>query len=546
MDHIRRFSRVVTITVLAASAVACGGDDDDETADTTESTEATPEGVSTTAPGAASEGSTPEPEPDTTPSGGTTSPADTTSPTATTAPTLPLSGVCDNLYPLVENDLNDECYPGPRGWPPIMNDVNNAGVWNSPDCADMVAVPDEVIVAIDPTVPVDPDDPEVLVDLETESEIVVGQIGVPLESFEDSGNARLLRFQPGSLSAQQMLDMLPTLQSRGRRVDLNYLEPLQPNDGFRPYDNPVPVDTAPAAFGGQTLSVLVIDSPAEGEEIVYDRDANGLVDEDHGHGPFVRSMIERSGPAVRLHGIPPDDDFVMSNGRWSPMMFDDFGIITALNTIDNESVVNLSLGGVGCHLDALEPGVGERLALAQIMSNMVNSEDTSFQWFVAAAGNNGTDDVLHFPAAWRHPDVARGLVDFLRSVQLDDVADEIEAIQATLRDSVIAVGSVEPEPVDAPRNDLRSDFSNCGAWINGAAYGRWQVATYPATPAVPAAWSGTSFATANFTAALASGLVAPASPFDPLAFDSNTGARMMDPGRGLDCNPSSAGTGTPP
>jgi hypothetical protein len=423
----------------------------------------------------------------------------------------------------------------------------------------MAAVPDEVLVAIDPTVLEDPNVPDVFVNLATESERVAGQLaelGAVFEEADNSGDAAVLRFQPGTISAQAVLGVLPDLQSRGRRVDLNYLEPLQPNDAFRPDDDPVQVSASPAAFLGQTRSVLVIDSPEPGEQVDYDVEDNGYVDEDHGHGPFVLSMIQRSGPSVRLTGVPVDTTFTLPpNDRWSPMMFNDFSIIQALNSYDNENLVNLSLGGTGCPLDESTPGVGERLVLAQVMSNMVNTKE-SLEWFVAAAGNDGTGTTLQFPAAWRDPRATQGLVNFLNGLGATFVADEIAAIRQNLEDAIIAVGSVETEPAGTPRNDLRSDFSNCGAWINAAAYGRWQVgqypssaeAGYPGSAAGPARWSGTSFSTANFTAALASGLVNPdPAAFDSSAFDSNTGARMMDPGSGFACSlPSSTGLGTPP
>jgi hypothetical protein len=82
-------------------------------------------------------------------------------------------------------------------------------------------------------------------------------------------------------------------------------------------------------------------------------------------------------------------------------------------------------------------------------------------------------------------------------------------------------------------------FSNCGAWVNAVAFGNQQVGVYPA--AVPggypspdpdkdyAIWSGTSFAAANFTAALVAGLF----DADPTAIHDGTGARQKP--NGLDC-----------
>ena len=139
--------------------------------------------------------------------------------------------------------------------------------------------------------------------------------------------------------------------------------------------------------------------------------------------------------------------------------------------------------------------------------------------FVAAAGNNG-EDVLHFPAAWRDPDVTLGLAGNVDPT----IADDIEDVHTGLSIAMYAVGSVEP-------NGRTSSYSNCGDWVNAAAFGSKQVGEYPSSPSDYAVWSGTSFATANFTAALVSGLVDP----DPLVSEPITGARMINTPNGLGC-----------
>ena len=49
--------------------------------------------------------------------------------------------------------------------------------------------------------------------------------------------------------------------------------------------------------GGASGSVLVVDSPAPSSDtVVYDVDGNGMVDEDHGHGAFVASLVKRLAP----------------------------------------------------------------------------------------------------------------------------------------------------------------------------------------------------------------------------------------------------------
>ena len=97
---------------------------------------------------------------------------------------------------------------------------------------------------------------------------------------------------------ETVLALLDELQGDGRSVDLNYLEPVQPNNGFRPVDDPEPTDDplATSDAAEAALSVAVIDST--GDPSVFDIDGNRMIDEDHGHGEFVKSIIES-------YGAPP-------------------------------------------------------------------------------------------------------------------------------------------------------------------------------------------------------------------------------------------------
>jgi hypothetical protein len=419
----------------------------------------------------------------------------------------------------------------------------------------MIAVPDQVIIAIDPELTAT-DLSTAIADLTLQlSEIATVDEAVP------DGNAALLMLKPGAARVEQILTKLPELQKVGISVDLNYLEPVQPNDAFRPVDDPhLTAEYPPNFTGPKDDSVLVIDSPPVGPGISYDADQNHLVDEDHGHGRFIETIIARAGVGVQLVGIAPPDPTPLGPGtRWSPMVFSDFDIITVLNSIEPPTVLNLSLGGVGCQIrdiqqppgqDAIRWGIGERLALARVMNTMWNNSESL--WFVAAAGNNGKD-VLHFPAAWRHQTAMSEIAQEIGNTDTD-IRDEILTMSDHLRKAMFAVGSVETEPDGELRDDEPSDFSNCGTWVNAAAYGRLQVGEYPssaengyttsAQPG-PATWSGTSFAAANFSAALAAGLVDPdPNNFDPAVFDPSTGARMMDPNtnEGLPCPESTTST----
>jgi hypothetical protein len=317
----------------------------------------------------------------------------------------------------------------------------------------------------------------------------------------------------------------------GRSVDLNYLEPVQPNYGFRPGDDPqesaavAPIDASDAA------PVAVIDSP-DSAAISYDTESNNLVDEDNGHGVFVASIIERYVSTVDLIGVQPGsigaNPSVLPSGRWSPMMFTDAELIVALGSATEATFVNLSLGGVGC----ADEGIGERLALARVMNNMrINSPSMRF---VAAAGNDGLD-LLHFPAAWRSRSVTlaftnavAGITDLVdpsqQPIDTAAIAADIEAMHVDLSPAIDAVGSIDDAGNTSP-------FSNCGDWVNAAAYGNLQVGEYPSASTGFAAWSGTSFATANFVAALVRSTVGP----NAQTRDPDTGAHVTD--GGLPCPP---------
>jgi hypothetical protein len=294
---------------------------------------------------------------------------------------------------------------------------------------------------------------------------------------------------------------------------------------------------------------------------VYDLNQNGFSDEDHGHGAFVGSIAGRSGANVRLepvtpNSVRPNNPSVLSSGRWTPMMIEDADIIHALDVISQDlqsgaattSIVNMSLGGVGCPAvdSGFEWGIGERIALARKMDNLLGAAAASeiTLTYVAAAGNNGVN-VLHFPAAWRNVDVATAYAPFVDAA----VNTEIQDMHARLIDAIFAVGSVDAVDSSPSSADARSIYSNCGPWVNAVAYGTQQVGAYPAsTPggfAVAnvaegldpeldyATWSGTSFAAANFTATLASGFFD--SPNNLAAIHSDTGARLMPSGLDPNC-----------
>jgi hypothetical protein len=104
--------------------------------------------------------------------------------------------------------------------------------------------------------------------------------------------------------------------------------------------------------------------------------------------------------------------------------------------------------------------------------------------------------VKHFPAAWRHRPTIQLTALLVDLVSPPGAGAEIRAIQAALEAGVVAVGS---------RTDGgRDSFSNCGTWVNAVAAGKGSVSRYR-SPTGWARWSGTSFATARVSAAIAGG-----------------------------------------
>ena len=65
-------------------------------------------------------------------------------------------------------------------------------------------------------------------------------------------------------------DTIPTLQGQGYSVDLDYLEPLMPNNGFHPDGNPTPAaEPAPPEGDAGVESVLVVDSAPLDDQSIY-------------------------------------------------------------------------------------------------------------------------------------------------------------------------------------------------------------------------------------------------------------------------------------
>jgi hypothetical protein len=428
------------------------------------------------------------------------------------APTASAAGPCGPLGTLVAFQLNDRCDYG-TGLDPmkvsnatIVAALSKAGLFatrtrcTNGSLVPVVAVPDELLLTA-------ANAERLSVAVRTTRRRLSDQVegkALPLNAL-----ATRLTLRPGTLTPSFLRTVIPTLQGAGFSVDLNYLEPALPNNAFRPFDNPVEADPQRPLKGGQG-SVLVVDSPAPSTTVVYDLDGNGKIDEDHGHGPFVASLVRLLAPSASVTLAGVSGRRVPGLARWSPMLFSDGDVIRAMGSAfglsldgtavrQSFNVVNLSLGGAGCD------GIAARLPLGRFMRGLAGLAakltDISPR-YVAAAGNDG-GDVKHFPAAWRDRptiEAAADAVDLALGGGSPTVAgNQIRQIQAFLERQMIAVGSFTV--------GVRDPFSNCGRWVNGIADGAGAIGVYPSPPSTTgwAAWSGTSFATPRVSAVLVGG-----------------------------------------
>ena len=236
--------------------------------------------------------------------------------------------------------------------------------------------------------------------------------------------------------------------------------------------------------------------------MIYDVDRNDLIDEDHGHGTFVASLVKRLAPGAEVVLAGVRGQTLLRSARWAPMMFSDADLINSLhNSFGLSSIglvtrrtfdaVNLSLGGAGCD------GFAARLALGRFMRDLAvaASDRGSVPWYVAAAGNDGAD-IPHFPAAFRDVLTMKAAADAIEMASGSAAAADVMELNDFFIARSIAVGSWTGGVQDA--------FSNCGEWVNGVAAGARSTSRYP-SDSDWAIWSGTSFATPRVTASLVGG-----------------------------------------
>lgn len=266
---------------------------------------------------------------------------------------------------------------------------------------------------------------------------------------EDLDGVHHLRLSPGV----DVLDLTATLRNQGHLASPNHLLVGQPLYFGGPACPPSPSPAVPYEPGKRCdVAVGVLDTGLTAhpwfaewyrDEIAetLDGDGDGILDEQAGHGTFVSGLILRQAPGIRLHA----DRLLDSHG-----VSDEATLLRALARLRHErvDVLNLSLGG---HTFDDRPPLGLERALC------------AFPAVVACAGNTGSPRPF-WPAALP---------------------------------GVLAVGALD--------GDVKAPFSAYGPWVDACADGVDLASSFVkhATFHGYATWSGTSFATAIVTGAVA-------------------------------------------
>ena len=239
-----------------------------------------------------------------------------------------------------------------------------------------------------------------------------------------------------------------------------------------PFGPPVPAShprtRPPTTSIGQSVGVAVIDtgvwrdSPlpsnaytatTEDYEDDTDVDDDGVIDGDVGHANFIIGVIAAQTRKAGIRAIRVLDTFGICT---------EAQLIVALSRVQEEKIVNLSLGGFT--LDDQPP-----LPLAHALSTLLKGKD---RLVVAAAGNDGQRGRPFWPAAFA-------------------------ASAEPWAGQVVAVAAHDGKAV--------CDWSNAGDWVSVAAPGADITSTFVRHERFPsgwALWSGTSFATPHVVASL--------------------------------------------
>ncbi|GGS67019.1 serine protease [Planobispora rosea] len=285
-----------------------------------------------------------------------------------------------------------------------------------------------------------------------------------------------LRLSPGV----DVCDLVITLRDRGHRASANHVLRGQPLFFGGPASRPFPADPIPAPPAGEGhVTVAVPDTgvaahPWWRESPWFrggghdapespDSDGDGELDAQAGHGTFIAGLVLRSAPGARLRPIRVLDGHGIG---------DEAGLLRILARMRDSppQVLNLSFGG---HTFDDLPSPLVRTAVEELTGTAV----------VACAGNTASDRPF-WPAALP---------------------------------GVIAVGALDAA------EEARAPFSAYGPWVDACARGEWLSSTFLAHGAFRgyARWSGTSFAAAAVSGAIAAA-AATTTPQEAVA-------RVLDP-----------------
>jgi subtilisin family serine protease len=267
-----------------------------------------------------------------------------------------------------------------------------------------------------------------------------------------------IRLSPGV----DVCELVTTIRAQGHRASPNHVLTGQPLYYGGPASRPFPAAPLPAPEPGESgVTVALGDTGlaphpwwqehpwflAERREAVEvpDSDGDGELDLQAGHGTFVAGLVLRSAPGARVRPLRVLD------GRG---IGDEAGLLRILTRLRGNlpQVLNLSFGG---HTFDDLPSPLVETALAELTGTVV----------VACAGNTASNRPF-WPAA-------------------------------SLK--VIAVGALDAA------EETRAPFSAYGPWVDACARGEWLTSTFLKHGAFRgyACWSGTSFAAALVSGAIA-------------------------------------------
>ncbi|MDF5755407.1 S8/S53 family peptidase [Spongiactinospora sp. TRM90649] len=286
-----------------------------------------------------------------------------------------------------------------------------------------------------------------------------------IRAASSAGGVRTVWLNPGL----DPLRIAADLRARGHLASANHVFVGQPLWFGGPASRPVPADPvtwSPEPAGPRAVTVAVLDTGIAGHpwwrpspwfaEVGHadgetpDSDGDGRLDTQAGHGTFIAGLLVRGAPGVRLRVSRVLDGHGVG---------DEAGVLRALDRLrhDPPEVLNLSFGGYTPD-DAPPPLLAAALA-------RLSTRGGGGTAVVACAGNTPSARPF-WPAALPE---------------------------------VIAVGALDTAGQSA------APFSAHGPWVDACAPGEWLTSSFLHTAGFRgyARWSGTSFASALVSAAIA-------------------------------------------